>query len=187
MSAPEARAAPWRRPRCMGDKEDQLMVVRGVCANQKSARSRSPASNCDCEIIASPLRFLRRRSHGDRAFVGVKADIGARPHAPRLCSCGHAASTGWMERREGAGRERWHGPLEEIGGAIENGIITAALDDAAGMRDRRAIALEEPSRLGERQSAADAQGTWRPGTPVPPLPFRVKSAADPGRRCRTPE
>jgi hypothetical protein len=32
-----------------------------------------------------------------------------------------------MERREGAGRERWHGPLEEIGGAIENGIITAAL------------------------------------------------------------
>jgi hypothetical protein len=56
----------------MGDKEDQLMVVRGVCANQKSARSRSPASNCDCEIIASPLRFLRRRSHGDRAFVGVK-------------------------------------------------------------------------------------------------------------------
>jgi hypothetical protein len=37
--------------------------VRGViCANQKSARSRSPASNWACEIIGSPSRSLRRRS-----------------------------------------------------------------------------------------------------------------------------
>jgi hypothetical protein len=63
MSAPDARVAPWRRPRCIGADEDQFIVVRGViCANQKSARSRSPASNWACEIIASPLRCLRRRS-----------------------------------------------------------------------------------------------------------------------------
>jgi hypothetical protein len=47
----------------MGDRDDQLVVVRGViCANQNSARNRSPASNCACEIIASPRRSLRRRS-----------------------------------------------------------------------------------------------------------------------------
>ncbi len=51
---------------------DQFMVTRGViCANQKSARSRSPPSNCACEIMASPSRSLRRRSHASGLSAGL--------------------------------------------------------------------------------------------------------------------
>jgi hypothetical protein len=63
---------PARRRRCAGAIADQLMVTRGViCANQKSARSRSPASNCACEISASPSRSLRRRSHASGLSAGL--------------------------------------------------------------------------------------------------------------------
>jgi len=47
-----------------------------------------------------------------------------------------------FELREGPARQGRHGPFEEIERAIENGIVAAVLDDAAGMRNRGAITLE---------------------------------------------
>ena len=85
-------AMPARRPRCEGVAADQLTVRRGViCANQKSARRRSPASNCACEISASPLRSLRRRSHARGLSAIVDSRRARRRRALGACS-GHIAT-----------------------------------------------------------------------------------------------
>ena len=55
----------------------------------------------------------------------------------------------------GARAEGGHRPFEQIERAVEDRIVAAVLDHAAGVRDGGAITAEQPARFGEGKAATD--------------------------------